>query len=302
MVRGLSTCAAALLALGAAGCAHRSESQQQLTYPFSGAGAASLSEQHRFDAAEEALVASCMHRRGFPYAPQRQKNRPDPGPQNLYGLLSVTQAEGRGYGATEEVLSQSPAAADKKLLSAMSPSARRAWTASLLGTTKHSREFRVGQQVLTFRTDSCTYAAHTAVMGSEWDALNLKLFAIDTAVERSVLRMPEVVAIQRRWSLCMADKKYQVNSISNARQVNADAVAAAVKKNSEIAMRKMVKSEQRMAVADAECEQKLDMWAVFRSSQDNAEKILPAQDADTAGRADSVRKASDVRAANIDLS
>ena len=285
-----------LLVALVAGCGdasgdRRAAPRPAVGYPFGGAAHVPGEERAIHIAAENVLIAACMRERGFQFLPQ-----PGPpggsDPDNPYGLLTPDDARTHGYRIAEDMMRRPPTVDEdpNEAARAALPAPRRAaYDAALLGTEQHEEEIPVpGGGVFTYRSDACAYTARRALFGADWDGLYVTVQAATNAVVDEVLRSAPFTRAQRDWSSCMGGRGHRASGLADPRRQVAQALAgtgaagpsdaptASPTASAAPLSRRAMRLEQRVAVADAACQDHSGLWAVAAVAQEAAEARQPA--------------------------
>ncbi|MEV0719584.1 hypothetical protein [Asanoa sp. NPDC050611] len=273
--RHLRTTAVVLAASVAlvAGCGDASgHAQPDVAWPFGGAAHIPTVEQQLYAAAEESLVADCMHGRGMRYVPER---RADPAPEQsgaaIYGLIGPQEARLHGYGMGERRVqgASAPPGANDAARSAMTAEQARAWDRALLGTPGREATIEVDGNVFTYRSDACVTLARHDLFGADWDRIRLTAEVAVNTVVAKVWQDAEVRAAVARWRDCMADDGRDFDSPAEPRKAVDTALAKAD-------LPTALRLEHETAITDADCQRDSGLWDAVVAAQRTAETPTPA--------------------------
>ncbi|MER7196062.1 hypothetical protein [Streptomyces flaveolus] len=269
---------AGLAAITLVGCGNAADQGASRLYPFRSAVYFTVAETAALHTAEENAVEHCMRRHGFAYTPT-----PSPvarwEPDNPYGLLKESQARVDGYGITSRMIEQrgetvspqdhSPTRVPDRIPKETAASER--WRRALLGSRQQAVELP-GDEEVSIPANGCVAESRRHLYGADWERLYYLFQALSNMVIVETNSNPSVRVVQNRWADCMKEAGYPVASLEEARarvtrQVE-DAGRAAG------AVRTVARSELRTAVADARCQQRVNLRGSFEAAQRKAEREL----------------------------
>lgn len=196
--------------------------------PLAGAMYFSADERTALREAEEALVQTCMRKRGYAYqiGPAPEMGRA--AAVNPYTVLSPQRSRSDGYGLTGAVLEGPPDDSNAEMLAALSEAKREDWQEALLGNLDDHVEISLpsGRQI-SYDPDSCAQAARDEVYGQGWSELRYTVEDLSNEVIRRTLDSPDFQEVEKDWAGCMADLGYSYATLEDPRKEIQDQLAQA---------------------------------------------------------------------------
>ncbi|MCP2341047.1 hypothetical protein [Actinomadura rupiterrae] len=162
------------------------------------------------DRAENALIAGCMHARGFVYWPPPPPAESPP-KDFPYVIDDVAWARAHGYGMADQlrIMRAHAANPNTRYVAALPPDRRRAYTLAMDGSGRADRvlSVRLPSGVTLHRTtDGCTARAKTRLYRdlNGWFRAEAIIDNISAEVQPKVRHDPRYTAARSAWSRCMA--------------------------------------------------------------------------------------------------
>lgn len=296
LVLATSVALAASVAL-VAGCGDASgHARPDVPHPFGAAAHIPAADRKLFAAAEERLVAACMHGRGMPYLPEPPAA--DTGADGdgdgaaIYGLIAPRDARLHGYGLGERRMAAptspgtpsgtapadgdlaAPPGANDAARKAMTGQRRRDWDRALLGSPGREVRIEVEGNVFTYRADGCVTIARHRLFGQDWDRLRITAQVAVNAVTRRVWHDPAVTVAVAGWSGCMRGEGHDFDGPAAPRAA-VEAALSRVAAGDRAAFSAALRLEHATAIADADCQRDSGLWEAIATAQGAAESAIP---------------------------
>jgi hypothetical protein len=303
VLRRIIIAAAVLLivGLGAAGCSASGGTSAPDTAglrPFQGATYYSPDQRALLRAAEERLLVGCMARKGFSYRPQTASAAGDPGPMDVspYALVDPAQARVNGFGIISAALDDGNGAA-----SVSAEPSGAGWSDALEGTASHRVQIALPDgQGYFYNSDSCLSSVDGYLYGAGYQTLYDSFQVWTNQVVARVLADPRYQAAQRRWAACMKAARTPYSSLSGPTATvyqELDAIGA-----DHGRLQAAIRSELRLAVVDAACQQQARLGQVVAAVQDEMQSAVLGKNTSEVGELLALRRKALTRAASLTTS
>lgn len=202
--------------------------------------------------AEQVLISRCMAARGFRYEVTEPIQKPADGTRSFpYGIDDIAWARAHGYGGKAERLAAKAQKADpnQRYLLRLSPSARTAARAALIGATAEGLSVKVPNgMTITASTKGCIADAERTLYGDLPDWFRVKVITMNLRPLREVRVRQDrrYTRAVRQWAACMRTAGHPYKSPEESRQ-------AVVRRREGLSVAEADTTETALAVVEATC-------------------------------------------------